>query len=73
MKHLLNFGKYLILLGAILALIFVVGTKPIFNGDVIVGPKITIYQFTAPAAGGDYFFICDVHPPIMTGKFVVTP
>jgi plastocyanin len=48
-------------------------TQPVFIGDVVAGPASITYHFTAPSAGGDYFFICDVHPQIMTGKFVVTP
>jgi plastocyanin len=48
-------------------------TKPVFVGNIITGPSTTVYKFTAPAAPGNYFFECDVHPQIMTGIFVVTP
>jgi plastocyanin len=42
----------------------------IFKGD-IVSSKSIVYQFTAPAAPGTYFFRCDVHPTTMTGTFKV--
>ncbi|MBI2957898.1 MAG: cupredoxin domain-containing protein [Chloroflexi bacterium] len=48
-------------------------TRPVFVGATILGPSSAVYSFTAPAAGGDYFFECDVHPLQMTGKLVVTP
>lgn len=48
------------------------GTKAIFVGGVITGPKQTTYHFTAPSAPGSYFFECDIHPTIMNGSFVVT-
>jgi hypothetical protein len=43
----------------------------IFVGQVINGPGTTVYQFTAPAKAGTYFFRCDLHPTIMTGQFIV--
>jgi cytochrome c oxidase subunit II len=46
-------------------------TKSIFVGQVVTGPKTISYTFTAPAAPGNYFFRCDVHPALMTGTFVV--
>jgi plastocyanin len=45
----------------------------IFQGQIITGPAIATYQFTAPSAPGTYFFRCDVHTTIMTGSFIVTP
>ncbi len=42
----------------------------IFRGDII-NRGTTTYTFTAPAAPGDYFFRCDVHPMTMTGTFTV--
>jgi plastocyanin len=48
-------------------------TKPVFIGDVISGPASITYHFTAPSAPGDYYFVCDIHPQIMKGPFVVTP
>jgi len=44
---------------------------PIFRGQIVTGPAKVTYNFTAPAKPGTYFFRCDVHPTIMTGKFVV--
>jgi plastocyanin len=43
----------------------------IFRGDIITGGQDAVYRFTAPAAPGTYFFRCDVHPALMTGKFIV--
>jgi len=43
----------------------------IFKGDIITGPKMIAYTFDAPTTPGTYFFRCDIHPTIMTGKFVV--
>jgi len=42
----------------------------IFQGDIVEGPTMTEYSFTAPDAG-TYFFRCDVHPTQMTGTVVV--
>lgn len=47
-------------------------TQVIFKGEVITGPKIITYNFTAPTTSGDYFFRCDVHPTVMIGTFTVT-
>ncbi len=47
------------------------GTKAVLVGETITGPKTTTYTFTAPAAGGSYFFECDVHPSQMNGTFIV--
>jgi cytochrome c oxidase subunit 2 len=46
-------------------------TKAIFVGQIVTGPKIITYTFTAPQTPGSYFFRCDVHPTIMTGTFIV--
>lgn len=43
----------------------------IFKGDIIVGPRKIVYTFIAPTKPGTHFFRCDVHPTIMTGKFIV--
>ena len=47
-------------------------TAPIFKGDIITGPSMTTYYFTAPARPGTYYFQCDVHPSLMNGQFIVT-
>jgi plastocyanin len=47
-------------------------TSQVFIGQVITGPSTITYHFKAPTAPGDYFFVCDVHPQMMTGKFVIT-
>jgi plastocyanin len=47
-------------------------TTRIFAGEFITGVKTVTYTFTAPAAPGNYFFRCDVHPETMTGIFTVT-
>jgi len=46
-------------------------TQSIFIGKIITGPATTAYTFIAPAAPGNYFFRCDVHPTVMTGTFIV--
>jgi plastocyanin len=43
----------------------------IYQGQIITGPKTTTYTFTAPTTPGTYFFRCDIHPTLMTGKFIV--
>ena len=45
--------------------------NPVFVGPTIA-PGNTVYKFTAPAAAGNYFFECDVHPQNMNGTFIVT-
>jgi plastocyanin len=48
-------------------------TTPVFIGDVIKGPSTIVYHFTAPATQGNYYFVCDIHPQVMKGPFVITP
>ena len=43
----------------------------IFRGQIITGPGMTTYTFTAPSQPGTYFFRCDVHFTMMTGQFEV--
>jgi plastocyanin len=43
----------------------------IFSGEIITGGEDATYRFSAPAIPGTYFFRCDVHPSVMTGKFIV--
>lgn len=45
--------------------------KPIFKGKIITGVSEIVYNFTAPATPGTYFFRCDVHPKMMFGDFIV--
>ncbi len=47
-------------------------SAPIFKGEIITGPAMTTYYFTAPARSGTYYFQCDVHPALMSGQFLVT-
>jgi plastocyanin len=47
-------------------------TAPLFKGEIITGPKMTTYYFTAPTRPGTYYFQCDVHPSLMNGQFIVT-
>ena len=46
-------------------------TKAIFVGEIITGPRIITYRFTAPSTPLIYFFQCDVHPSGMTGTFII--
>ena len=46
-------------------------SQAIIVGELITGPAMETITFTAPAAPGNYFFRCDVHPDTMTGAFVV--
>jgi plastocyanin len=41
------------------------------QSEVAAGPNQHTINFTAPAAPGNYPFICDVHPDTMTGNLVV--
>jgi Cupredoxin-like domain len=43
-------------------------SQSIFVGDLVAGPAVTTYSFTAPPPGS-YFFRCDAHPDDMTGTF----
>ncbi|MDI6867814.1 cupredoxin domain-containing protein [Methanoculleus sp.] len=45
-------------------------SEQIFVGDIITGPAMTTYTFTAPEEPGTYYFQCDVHPD-MNGDFIV--
>jgi plastocyanin len=47
-------------------------TTPVFIGDVIKGPSSITYHFTAPTTQGSYYFVCDIHPQIMNGPFIIT-
>jgi plastocyanin len=44
----------------------------LFRGEVVTGPTVVTYTFTAPAKPGDFFFHCEIHPT-MTGTATVTP
>jgi plastocyanin len=44
----------------------------LFRGQVITGPSVTRYTFTAPPPG-TYFFHCEIHPTQMTGTATVMP
>lgn len=43
----------------------------IFVGELVTGPAVKDYTFTAPSSSGSFFFRCDVHPDTMTGTFTV--
>ena len=43
----------------------------IYRGEIITGPRMIIYTFTAPSTPGTYYFHCDPHP-YMDGQFIVT-
>lgn len=44
----------------------------VFRGEVVTGPIVTVYRFTAPDKPGSYFFHCEIHPS-MTGNATVVP
>jgi plastocyanin len=46
------------------------GTKSLFKGEIVTGPRTVAYRVRA-LPKGTYFFHCDVHPPQMQGTFVV--
>jgi plastocyanin len=46
-------------------------TTSIYKTDLLTGPAVKTFNFTAPTAPGNYYFRCDVHPDTMTGSFVV--
>jgi plastocyanin len=43
--------------------------KPLFLGDIVIGPKIVVYNLPSLPAG-QYPFLCTVHP-VMTGTLTV--
>jgi hypothetical protein len=43
-------------------------SQSIFVGELVTGPAVTTFNFTAPPPGS-YFFRCDVHPEDMNGTF----
>jgi copper-containing nitrite reductase len=43
---------------------------PLFQGEVVTGPKTLTYQ-VGSLDPGTYFFRCDIHPTTMTGALVV--
>ena len=47
------------------------GDKPLFKGEVIIGPTQTTYSVPAQVAG-TYEFRCDPHDETMLGTFVVS-
>jgi plastocyanin len=47
-------------------------TKKFFVGDLITGPRTTVYSFIAPSVPGIYHFQCDPHASFMKGDFIVT-
>lgn len=48
-------------------------SQTIFQGKIITGPAKTTYTFMAPEQPGNYIFRCDIHPTVMTGRFIVKP
>ena len=45
-------------------------TETIFQGDILPGPKNTVYAVTNMKAG-TYHFHCEIHPNLMNGAFLV--
>lgn len=45
-------------------------TETLFGGDIIPGPKNTIYAVPNLKAG-TYHFHCEIHPNLMNGRFLV--
>jgi LPXTG-motif cell wall-anchored protein len=45
-------------------------TETIFQGDIVPGPKNTVYAVPNMKAG-TYHFHCEVHPNLMQGTFIV--
>lgn len=43
----------------------------VFDGDIVIGPKVVTYDVGALKAGS-YTFRCDIHPNQMHGTFVVS-
>jgi plastocyanin len=46
-------------------------TDKIFGSELVPGPRVENFRFTAPSSPGAYFFRCDVHPDTMNGTFAV--
>ncbi len=46
------------------------GKKPLFKGELIIGPKTITYSVPAQASG-TYEFLCEPHDFTMIGTFVV--
>jgi plastocyanin len=46
------------------------GKKPLFKGEVIIGPKTITYSVPAQASG-TYEFLCEPHDFTMIGTFVI--
>lgn len=46
------------------------GKKPLFKGELIIGPKKITYS-VPPQASGRYEFQCEAHDFAMTGTFIV--
>jgi plastocyanin len=47
------------------------GGSSLFTGDIISAAEI-VYEVPA-LEGGEYFFVCDVHPTQMTGTLIADP
>jgi LPXTG-motif cell wall-anchored protein len=45
-------------------------TETLFQGDILAGPKSTVYAVPNMKAG-TYHFHCEIHPNLMNGTFVV--
>jgi LPXTG-motif cell wall-anchored protein len=45
-------------------------TETLFQGDIVAGPKSTVYAVPNMKAG-TYHFHCEIHPNLMNGTFVV--
>jgi len=45
-------------------------TETIFQGDIVAGPKSTVYAVPNMKAG-TYHFHCEIHPNLMNGTFIV--
>ena len=46
------------------------GKKPLFKGEVIIGPKKITYSVPAQASG-TYEFVCEPHDFTMIGRFII--
>jgi LPXTG-motif cell wall-anchored protein len=45
-------------------------TETLFQGDIVAGPKSTVYAVPNMKAG-TYHFHCEIHPNLMNGTFIV--